>query len=231
MKKAIFLTVIISFLFACNKKDDPQPSSNNGGTNTPPITTTNTPPNVSATTSSSTNPTTITINATDTDGTISKVEVFNGSTLLTTLTTSPYVYTLPTLANGSYTYTVKATDNSNAVTSTDISFTVSVTTPKQVTENIISHFIGTLNATYNSTLQFEGSTLTISSNGTLATNSAQSMFFGDGVTVANGTYTIDTQGNFIVKTGNYSTAYTVTEPSTGVLRLYLPNQDFFEFSK
>lgn len=54
--------------------------------------------------------------ATDSDGTITKVEFYNGTTLLATLTTAPYVYSWTNVAAGSYTITAKATDNSNAVT-------------------------------------------------------------------------------------------------------------------
>jgi hypothetical protein len=232
MKKLTILILISLITFSCNKKDDPQPTSNNNGT-TPPPTTTNTPPTVSATPSASTNPTTITINATDTDGTISKVEVFNGSTLLTTLTTSPYIYTLPTLANGSYTYTIKATDNSNAVSSTTVSFTVSISNPKSDTEALLSNFIGrVLTISFNSTLQYEGTTLTINSNGTLSSNSTESMFYGDNANVASGRYVINDDGTIAVRPpiANVVTIYTVSKPNSTTLRLTLDNGDYFEFN-
>jgi hypothetical protein len=74
----------------------------------------------------------ITANATDADGTISKVEFFNGTTLLGTSTTSPYSFTWNNVAAGTYTITVKATDNSGlSTTSTPIQIKViaPVTTP------------------------------------------------------------------------------------------------------
>jgi RHS repeat-associated protein len=83
-------------------------------------------------------PANITINATasDSDGTISKVEFFEGATLLGTSTTSPYSVSLTNVAAGSHTYTAKATDNRGGATtssaisvSVDVSPTVSITTP------------------------------------------------------------------------------------------------------
>ncbi|MFW0737703.1 Ig-like domain-containing protein, partial [Flavobacterium sp. T12S277] len=66
-----------------------------------------------------TNPANITIYATasDADGTISKVEFYNGTTLLGTSTTSPYSYNWTSVPIGTYTLTAKAYDNSNGVTS------------------------------------------------------------------------------------------------------------------
>ena len=54
--------------------------------------------------------------ATDADGTISKVEFFNGTTLLGTSTTSPYQYTWIGAGVGTYSLTAKATDNLGAAT-------------------------------------------------------------------------------------------------------------------
>ena len=58
-------------------------------------------------------PASITIAATadDADGTITKVEFFNGSTLLGTDTTSPYSFSWNSVAAGNYTLTVRAIDN------------------------------------------------------------------------------------------------------------------------
>jgi parallel beta-helix repeat protein len=68
----------------------------------------------------------ITINASanDSDGTITKVEFFNGSTKLGEDASSPYQYTITSAANGTYNLTARATDNNNA---TNTSGTVSVT--------------------------------------------------------------------------------------------------------
>ena len=76
-------------------------------------------------------PATITINATasDSDGTVSKVDFYKGSTLLGTDTTSPYSCTWNNVADGNYILTAKATDDEGAVTtSSAVSITVNVTT-------------------------------------------------------------------------------------------------------
>jgi hypothetical protein len=59
---------------------------------------------------------TINANAADSDGTISKVEFYRGTTLLGTDTTAPYSFVWSNVAAGSYALTVKAYDNLNAVT-------------------------------------------------------------------------------------------------------------------
>ncbi|MDD5688238.1 MAG: FG-GAP-like repeat-containing protein [Elusimicrobia bacterium] len=73
-------------------------------------------------------PANITINATatDSDGTITKVEFYQGTTKLGEDTVSPYSYAWSNVPGGSYTLTVKATDNSgNITTSNPVSITVS----------------------------------------------------------------------------------------------------------
>ncbi len=63
--------------------------------------------------------------ASDSDGTISKVEFYNGATLLGTATTAPYTFAWNAVSNGTYTLTAKAYDNRNAVkTSTAVTVTV-----------------------------------------------------------------------------------------------------------
>lgn len=62
---------------------------------------------------------TITADATDSDGTISFVEFYNGSILLGSDNSSPYSYTWENVAAGSYTITAKATDNKGASSTSD----------------------------------------------------------------------------------------------------------------
>jgi len=72
-------------------------------------------------------PATVSIAATasDADGTISKVEFYNGSTLLFSDATSPYSYSWANVAAGTYSITAKATDNAGGVkTSTAVNITV-----------------------------------------------------------------------------------------------------------
>jgi chitodextrinase len=75
-------------------------------------------------------PATITINATasDIDGTVSKVDFYNGTTLLGTDNSSPYSYTWSGVAAGTYTITAKATDDKNGTT-TSSAITVVVNNP------------------------------------------------------------------------------------------------------
>jgi len=62
---------------------------------------------------------TITANAADADGSVSKVEFFNGKTKLGEDATVPYTFNWNNVASGSYTITVKATDNDNAATTSE----------------------------------------------------------------------------------------------------------------
>jgi uncharacterized protein (DUF2147 family) len=64
-------------------------------------------------------------NATTTSGSVSKVEFFNGSTLLGTDTSSPYTYTWSNVAAGTYSVSAKAT-SSSGVTATSAAVNVTV---------------------------------------------------------------------------------------------------------
>ncbi|HEY9046940.1 MAG TPA: Ig-like domain-containing protein [Ohtaekwangia sp.] len=82
---------------------------------------------------------TITATATDSDGTIAKVEFFQGTTKLGEDTSSPYSYSWSSVAAGTYSLTAKATDNAGATgTSTTVNITVTggggncATTPQYV---------------------------------------------------------------------------------------------------
>jgi M6 family metalloprotease-like protein len=66
----------------------------------------------------------ITANASDSDGSISKVEFFVGSTLISTDYAAPYSYTWNTSTTGSYTIIAKATDNNGASTSASVNISV-----------------------------------------------------------------------------------------------------------
>jgi len=97
-------------------------------------------------------PATITINAsaTITNGTISKVDFYNGSTLLGTSTTAPYSYVWNNVPVGNYTLTAKATDNqNNVVTSQPVNIIVSTTVPVNLALN--KYVLSSSNLT-NSTL-------------------------------------------------------------------------------
>ncbi|WP_241564533.1 glycoside hydrolase family 48 protein [Nonomuraea polychroma] len=85
----------------------------------------NVAPNVSLTSPTAgqrfTAPATVPIaaNASDPDGTISKVDFYQGSTLLGTDTSAPYSYSWQNVAAGSYSITAKATDNGGATKTSD----------------------------------------------------------------------------------------------------------------
>jgi hypothetical protein len=70
---------------------------------------------------------TINANATDADGTISKVEFYSGTTLLGQDTSSPYSFSWASVAAGTYSLTAKATDNAGA-TSVSTAVTIIVET-------------------------------------------------------------------------------------------------------
>ncbi|HTF81596.1 MAG TPA: Ig-like domain-containing protein, partial [Cytophagales bacterium] len=96
---------------------------------------TNTPPSVSITAPANNASFTvgaailITANATDTDGTIAKVEFFQGATKIGEDLTSPYSFSWTGAAIGTYTLTAKATDNAAATsTSAPVSISISGTT-------------------------------------------------------------------------------------------------------
>jgi Bacterial Ig domain/Calcineurin-like phosphoesterase/Concanavalin A-like lectin/glucanases superfamily/Purple acid Phosphatase, N-terminal domain len=69
---------------------------------------------------------TLTASAADSDGTIAKVEFYQGATKLGEATAAPFTYTWANAPVGTYSLTAKATDNDgNAVLSTGVSITVS----------------------------------------------------------------------------------------------------------
>lgn len=100
------------------------------------VQTVNNPPTVSLTSpannASFTSGSTVTLNATasDSDGTISKIEFFRGSTKLGEDTTAPYSYTWTNVSAGNYVLTARATDNGGAI-ATSSAVNISVTTPNQ----------------------------------------------------------------------------------------------------
>jgi chitodextrinase len=68
---------------------------------------------------------TLTATATDSDGTVAKVEFYNGSTLLGSDATAPYAFTWSNVPAGTYTLTARATDDKGA-TGTSTAATVVV---------------------------------------------------------------------------------------------------------
>jgi phosphatidylserine/phosphatidylglycerophosphate/cardiolipin synthase-like enzyme len=96
--------------------------------NTPPTATLTSPANGAT----FTEPATVNLaaSASDSDGTIAKVDFYSGSTLLGTATAAPYAFTWSNVVAGSYTLTAVATDNAGATTSSAaVSITVSSAPP------------------------------------------------------------------------------------------------------
>ncbi|MBI3523008.1 MAG: hypothetical protein HY066_00555 [Betaproteobacteria bacterium] len=74
---------------------------------------------------------TVTATATDSDGTIAKVEFYQGSTLIGTATAAPYTFVWSAIPAGSYSLTAKATDDQGAST-TSTAVNVIVNTPPTI---------------------------------------------------------------------------------------------------
>jgi hypothetical protein len=94
-----------------------------GGNNPPPTVSLTAPANGASYTA----PATITITATASDvapGTVTSVAFYNGNTLLSTDTSSPYSYTWTNVSAGTYSITARATDNQGATASASVNITV-----------------------------------------------------------------------------------------------------------
>jgi gliding motility-associated-like protein len=110
--------------------------------NTPPTAAITSPSNSAQLTSGSS--ITITASATDVNGSVTKVEFFDGTTKLGQDLTNPYSFIWSNAAAGAHTLTIKATDNQNNVTtsaavnitivSPDVAPTVSITGPADNTQ-------------------------------------------------------------------------------------------------
>lgn len=144
-------------------------------------------------------------NAADSDGTISKVEFYNGATLLGTDTSSPYTLSLSNVAAGSYAYTAKAYDNAGSITT---SAAVNVTV---AAANVIP--------TVSMTSPVGGSTYTAPASLTLAATAADSDGSVAGVAFYNGATLIGTGtlagGSYTFASSNVAAgSYSVTARAT-----------------
>ncbi len=192
----------------------------------------NTPPTVSLTapTNNSTfsAPATIVLQATasDANGTVTKVQFYNGATLLGQDLTAPYSFSWANVAIGTYTITAKATDNNNAIT-TSSAFTIHVVANTPPTVNLTSPIN---NATFSSLAN-----ISLSANANDVNGSISKVQFYRGATLLNtdvtapysynwnnivaGTYTFTakaTDNNGVVTTSAAVTV-TVTMPAGNVL--------------
>ena len=109
---------------------------------------------------------TLTATATDADGTISKVEFYNGTNVLGSKTTAPYSYTWSSVAEGTYTVTAVATDNSGNKT-TSAAITIVVGNPKKELINNGEFDNGTTGWTLQNNNNATG-TMSVVTNGNLS---------------------------------------------------------------
>lgn len=154
-------------------------------------------------------PASITINATaaDANGSVAKVDFYNGTTLLGSDNTSAYSFTWTNVAAGTYTIMAVATDNLGATT-TSTAITITVTAPACT---------ATATASGNTTICQGGSlTLTASSgasyiwkNGTTQVGTAQTYS-----ATASGSYTVEVTCANGGKATSTAIVVTVTTPST-----------------
>jgi O-glycosyl hydrolase len=148
----------------------------------------------------------ISASASDADGTVAKVDYYNGTTFIGSDVSSPYNFTWTNVAAGTYTITAKATDNQGAV-STSPAITV-----------VVSAFpTATITASGATTFCAGG-------NVTLTASSGSSYKWYNGSTLVGtaSTYTASTSGSYTVQIPNMNTsaATTVTVNSLPVINLY-----------
>jgi cellulose 1,4-beta-cellobiosidase len=139
----------------------------------------------------------ITASASESGGTISKVEFFNGATLLGTVTSSPYTFTWSSVPTGTYSLTAEAFDASgNTATSSAVSVTVNPATTPSVVASPTS-----LSVTQGATGTFGVSLSTAPSANVTVTVSRTSG--NTGLSVSSG-------GTLTFTPANFATAQTVT---------------------
>jgi hypothetical protein len=102
----------------------------------------------------------ITANASDSDGSITKVEFYNGAQLLGAVTSSPYTYSWTGVAAGSYAITAKAYDNTGATTTSSV---------VNVTVNTANANLALNKPTYASSLENGGTVASNATDGSLNT--------------------------------------------------------------
>jgi RHS repeat-associated protein len=172
---------------------------------------------------------TLTATATSTAGTIKSVAFYQGTTLLSTVTTSPYTYSWTAVAAGTYSLTAKATGSTNATaTSTAVSVksvtdtgpVVSLTSPA-VNTKVAAPASFTLTATATSSVStissvafYQGTTLL----GTVTKSPYTYSWTG----VAAGTYSITAKATDALGKATTSTAVSVSSLTPPTVSLTSP---------
>jgi hypothetical protein len=154
---------------------------------------------------------TITATAADTDGSISKVEFYDGTTLLGTDTSSPYSFSWTNVAAGSHSITARAYDNLNLSTPS-AAITVTVVTPV-LTSIAVSPSNSTV--TKGAVVDFNATGYDQLGNAmTSSINEGWTITGGGTINSSNGILTTTTGGNFTVSCSNMSVGTEVfTDPS------------------
>jgi uncharacterized protein (TIGR03437 family) len=88
-------------------------------------------------------------NASDSNGSVTKVDFYRGSTLIGTDTTSPYTFVWSNVAKGNYNLTAKATDNQGATTTSAV-VSIAVTNSPNSVGRAKGHATNLANATSSS---------------------------------------------------------------------------------
>jgi hypothetical protein len=156
-----------------------------------------------------TSPATITVsaNATDSDGSISKVEFYAGTTLIGSTTSSPYQISWGSVAAGNYSLTAVATDNFSAAT-ISAAVPVLVSLPNSLPSVSIS-------SPLEGTTLSAGSNIAISANASDSNGTISKVEFFAGTTLI-GTATTPSSGTLYSVTWNNvnSGAYVLTAKAT-----------------
>jgi hypothetical protein len=178
-------------------------------------------------------PATITIDASasDTDGTVTKVEFYNGTTKLGERVTAPWSFTWKDVREGSYSITATATDNSNA-RSTSEPVTVVVEKAAQAVNQVPSISITSPSAGGSFDLP---ASLEFTANASDADGSVKKVEFYVGQILAGecltSPYTLtmdfDTAGTYVItaKVFDNLNASAISEPVSITLSLRTPNND------
>ncbi len=195
-----------------------------GGTNNPPTVTLTAPANGASAVAPASF--TLTANASDSDGTISKVEFKSNGVLLGTDTSAPYSWTYSNVAAGTYAITAVATDNSGtAATSNTATVTVTSTPPTVTLTAPANGASAVAPASFTLTANASDSDGTISkvefkSNGVLLGTDTSAPYSWTYSNVAAGTYAITavaTDNSGTAATSNTATVTVTSTPPTVTL--------------
>ena len=148
----------------------------------------------------------LTATAADSDGSVSKVEFYDGTTLLTSDATAPYTYNFTTTVIGAHALKAIAYDNLNATTTSNtVNVVVSTAVPPSTVPRISLSVSNTL-VTPSSTVTLTGTATAVAPGATVATVS----FYMDGVKLFDDTVTPYTYVA-VIPAGAHTVYATVTD--------------------